>query len=201
MVVPDVPDQPTEQQLDTWEASDPKEYKIRVLSPTHPSMKFVLYGRDLTWAGLDNARLQFKTSFRPGARYLYFTYCIAMLRRSFGGKHLEVSRAELGKRFWGTPGKYVLEGMLLGFVEAMGHKYEHLLDGAIKEDEAVVDATAVVVANQWIKRTLKDDDDEESDSDSESDDDDYDDNNDDDDEDDVIEDADQPWRRRCFLNK
>ena len=67
VVVPDVPDQPTEQQLDTWEASDPKEYKIRVLNPTHPFMKRVVYGRDMTWAALDNERLQFKTSFRPRA--------------------------------------------------------------------------------------------------------------------------------------
>ena len=176
VVVPDVPDLPTEQQLDTWEASDPKEYKIRVLNPSHPSMERKVYRRGMTWAALDNERLQFQTSFRPRARYLYFAYCVAMLRRSFGGKHLEVSRAELRKRFWGTPGKYMLEGMLLGFVEEMGHEYKHLLDGAIKEDEAVVNATAVVVANQCIQRTLKVDDDEESDSDSDDDDDNKDDN-------------------------
>ena len=172
MVVPDVPDLPTEQQLDTWEASDPKEYKIKVLNPTHPSMQKIVYGRDITWAALDNERLHFKTSFRPRARYLYSTYCTATLRRSFRGKHLEISRAELRNRVWGTPGKYMREGMLLAFVEEMGHEYKHLLDGAIKEEEAVVDATAVVVAHQSIQRTLKDDDDEEeSHSDSDSDDD------------------------------
>ncbi|KAL9077249.1 MAG: hypothetical protein Q9161_000515 [Pseudevernia consocians] len=171
VVVPDVPDQSTEQQLDTWEASDPKEYKIRVLNPTDTSMKKTIWGRDITWAALDNERLQFKTSFRPRARFLYFAYCTAMLRRSFGGKHLEVSRGELRKRFWGTPGRYMFEGMLLGFVEEMGHDYQHLLDGAIKEDEAVVDATGVVVANQCIQDKLKVDDDEEPDSDDDDDDD------------------------------
>ena len=181
VVVPDVPDLPTEQQLDTWEASDPKEYKIKVLNPKHTKMQMIVYGKDITWAALDNERLEFKTSFRPRARYLYFTYCTAMLRRSFAGKHLEISRAELRKRFWGTPGKYMREGMLLGFVEEMGHDYNHLLDGAIKEEEAVIDATALVVANQSIQRTLKDDDDEEEESD--SDDDDDEDNNDDKDDD------------------
>lgn len=197
VVVPDVPDRPTEQQLDNWEASDPKEYKIKVLNPTHPSMKKIAFlTGDKTWATLDKERLQFKTSFRPRARYLYFAYCTAMLRRSFGGKHLEVSRAELRKRFWGTPGKYMLEGMLLGFVEEMGHEYTHLLDGAIKEDEAVVDATAVVVANQYIQRTLKVDDDEEPDSDSDDDDD----NNND--KDDNTGDAELPWMRPYdFLNE
>ena len=198
VVVPDIPNQPTEQQLDTWEASDPKEYKIRVLNPEHPSMTRKVFLRGITWAALDNERLQFKTNFRPRARYLYFTYCVAMLRRSFGGKHLEFSRAELTKRFWGTPGKYMLRGMLLGFVEEMGHEYKHLLDGAIKEDEQVVDATAVVVANQCIQRTLKVDDEE---SDSDNDDDDDDDDNEDD-ENDNEGDIEMPLRRPCgFLDE
>ena len=169
VIVPDVPNQPTKEQLDTWEASDPKEYKIRVLNPEHELM--VLGVRGKTWADLDNERLYFKTSFRPRARYLYYTYCAAMLRRSYAGKHLDVSKSELRKRFWGTPGRYVLEGMLLGFVEEMGHDYEHLLEGAIKEEEAVPDSTAVAIANQGIQRSLKADEEEASDSDSDSDDD------------------------------
>ena len=169
VIVPDVPDQPTEEQLHTWQASDPKEYKIRVLNPKHKLMELDI--RDKTWADLDNERLYFKRSFRPRARYLYFAYCVAMLRRSFGGKHLEVSKSELGKGFWGTPGRYMLEGMLLGFVEEMGHGYKNLLEGAIKEDKAVPDSTAVAIANQGIQRSLKADEEEASDSDSDSDDD------------------------------
>ena len=167
VIVPDIPDQPTEQQLDTWEASDPKEYKISVLNPTHGSMMDeTLAYRDVTWAALDNERLQFKSTFRPRARYLYFAYCAAMLRRSFGGKHLEVSSAELGKNFWGVPGRYMLEGMLLGFVEEMGRGYEHLLEGALREDGAVVDTLALAAANAHIQETLKADDGEDIDSDS-----------------------------------
>ena len=109
VIVPDTPDQPTKQQVDTWQASDPREYKVRVLNPTHTLMEQKIPGTDKTWVELDNQRLQFKTNFRPRARYLYFAYCAAMLRRSFGGHHLEVSRSELGKRFWGTPGRYMLE--------------------------------------------------------------------------------------------
>ncbi|KAM0796661.1 hypothetical protein BDR22DRAFT_892983 [Usnea florida] len=44
VVVPDVPDQPTEQQLDTWEASDPKEYKIKVLNSTVEEMTKTVIG-------------------------------------------------------------------------------------------------------------------------------------------------------------
>lgn len=87
-----------------------------------------------------------------------------MLRRSFGGKDLEVSSAKLRKNFWGTSGRYTLEGVLLGFVEEMGHEYKHLLEGAIEEDEAVVDTTAIAAANIHIIETLKTDDEQNWDS-------------------------------------
>ena len=174
VIVPDIPNQPTEHEVEIWEASDPKEYKIRVLDPSHMHMQDIVFETESTWADLNNKRLEFKTNFRPCARYLYFAYCAAMLRRSFTGKHLKASSADPREKekLWGIPGSYMLEGMLLGFVEEMGHEYEHLLEGAIKEDEAVVDMTAIIAANQHIQRTLKADDDEDSDSDSDSDDDD-----------------------------
>ena len=182
VIVPDIVDQPTQQQVDTWEASDPKEYKIRVLNLKHPKMEEFIGETNKTWADLDNDRLEFLTNFRPRARYLYFAYCAAMLRHSYAGKHYEVSGAEPRKRFWGTPGRYMLEGMLLGFVEEMGHQYKHLLEGAIKEDEPVVDPTAIAAANAHIQETLKGDNEENPDVD----DDDSDDDRDNDDEENLI---------------
>ena len=70
-----------------------------------------------------------------------------MLYRSFAGKHLEVSRAEIETRFWGTCGRYMREGMLLGLVEELGHEYEHLMEGVIEEEEAIPDNPAVFAAN------------------------------------------------------
>ena len=170
VIVPDIVDQPTQQDVDDWEASDPREYKIRVLNPDDVSMKRLIFGTDKIWADLDNERMKFKTNFRPRARYLYFAYCAAMLRRSFAGKHLETSRAEPRKNFWGTPGRYMREGMLLGFVEELGNDYEHLLEGAIKEEDAVADITAIAAANTHIQETLKAEEDCDSESDSDDDD-------------------------------
>ena len=164
VIVPDIRDQSTKEQVNAWETSDPKEYKIRVLDPKHRLMQALIFNTDKPWADLGNGCVHFKTNFRPRARYLYFAYCSAMLRSSFGGSHLKNSKAELGKKFWGTPGRYMLEGMLLGFVEEMGHEYEHLLEGAIKEDGAVVDIRAIAAANTHIQETLKADD-EDPDSD------------------------------------
>ena len=170
VIVPDIVDKPTQQEVDTWEASDPREYKIKVLNPGNNAMQCLILDSGKIWADLDNERLKFKTNFRPRARYLYFAYCAAMLRRSFGGKYLEVSRVELRKNFWDTPGRYMREGMLLGFVEHMGHDYEHLLEGAIREKDAVADITAVAAANTHIQETLKAEDDSDSEFDSDDDD-------------------------------
>ena len=79
-----------------------------------------------------------------------------MLRRSCDtDEYLQVSRAELMTRFWGTPGRYLLKGM--PFIEHMRHEYEHLLDGAIEEDEPIADKTAIAIANTHISDKLRDD--------------------------------------------
>lgn len=170
VIVPDIADQPTRQDIDTWEASEPREYKIRVLNSGHIMMQRLIPGTSKTWADLDNDRVKFKTDFRPRARYLYFAYCAAMLRRSFGGKHLDILGVDPRVKFWGAPGRYMREGMLLGFVEHMGHDYEHLLEGAIKEEVAVADITAVAAANTHIQETLKAEDNSDSEFDSDDDD-------------------------------
>ena len=172
VIVPDTSDQAEKNEIDHWEASSPKEYKIRVLNPRDAKMTKKILDTEKRWADLDNQRIQFKTNFRPRARYLYFTYCEAMLRRSFAGKHGEVSRAEIGKRFWGTRGRYMREGMSLGFVEELGPEYDHLLEGVIEEEEgAVPDKTTVFAANAHMQDLLKADDESEDDDDDDDDDD------------------------------
>ena len=145
-----------QQQLQEWDALEVKNYKIRVISPKDPSMQVVIEGydddTDITWAGLDNRPLKFLNDSRPRARYLYFAYCEAIFSQCFTqGKHLDTSRAEVGKRYWGTPGRYFLKSMLLGFVEQMGHNYDHLLEGAI-DDDAKPRSEAVILAAEHLKR-------------------------------------------------
>jgi hypothetical protein len=156
VIIPNVADDPTSQELIDWERSDPKQYKIRVLNPDDSTMKKKIQDTEVKWYQLNDQPVRFKGNFRPRARYLYFCYCTAMLRRALTGQHLEVSRSELRKRFWGTPGKYMRKSMLLGFVEQMGHDYDHLLEGAIHEDDAEAEFEGIAVANDHIKDTLKD---------------------------------------------
>ncbi|KAL2013900.1 hypothetical protein VTN00DRAFT_1425 [Thermoascus crustaceus] len=60
VIVPDLPNRPTTVELLAWLKQEPWE-----------------------WRDLDNKRLEFLTPFRPAARYLYFRYCMQVLRRAW----------------------------------------------------------------------------------------------------------------------
>ncbi|KAF8420741.1 hypothetical protein BGX38DRAFT_1137875 [Terfezia claveryi] len=118
-----------------WEATSPKEYKIRVLSKDAPGMdRYISAHTHTTWAELDGRRLKFQSNHRPRARYLYFLYCSVILRRSWTvQKAGDVLKDKLGRPYWGTVGKYVKKNQILGFIEQMGHEYQDLLMGATEE--------------------------------------------------------------------
>ncbi|OJJ01851.1 hypothetical protein ASPVEDRAFT_83375 [Aspergillus versicolor CBS 583.65] len=48
----------------------------------------------------------------------------------YGGGSLLVLRDELGRPFWGTPGRYMPRNMVLALVEELGHDYKGILAGA-----------------------------------------------------------------------
>ena len=58
-----------------------------------------------------------------------------MLRQAYDPKipmsESDLRRQEVSKKYWGSAGPYMRKNMLRGFVEEMGHEYEHLLEGAM----------------------------------------------------------------------
>ena len=95
-IVPNVADNPTVAEIEAWDASKVKDYKIRVVSPKDASMNFKICRQDKSWLQLDGQKVLFLTDWRPKARYLYFAYCEAMLRRTFAeGKHQEFPERRL----------------------------------------------------------------------------------------------------------
>jgi hypothetical protein len=136
VIVPDLPDSPTKMDLTSWVRREPREYKIRILDKNWSKLnKKVLIYNDMTWADLDNKRLEFRTLFRPRARYLYFLYCIQVLRYTWqledATEEAAVLRNEAGKPFWPTAGRYINRRMLLAFIEELGHQdYYEILQGA-----------------------------------------------------------------------
>ncbi|KAI4166814.1 MAG: hypothetical protein LQ348_007758, partial [Seirophora lacunosa] len=105
VIVPDVPENPTNSQMKSWEQSSPRDYKVLVLDPYHKLMTQRLSPRSSeTWADKHNQRVQFRSDARPRARYLYFAYCEALLKRSFVNNtlHYEIAKQESRKKYWGV---------------------------------------------------------------------------------------------------
>ena len=147
-IVPRLPDDPSQADISVWNHLDPKEYKIRILNFQHQNIDQFIHPlvreENLTWRSLDGANVEFRNDFRPRARYLYFHFCLQILRLSWGHQHKDAGalKKELGRAFWGMPGRYLPRNMLRAFVDELGHEYEALLEGAM-EDEIDVDVAGV----------------------------------------------------------
>ncbi|KAL2872297.1 uncharacterized protein BJX67DRAFT_369009 [Aspergillus lucknowensis] len=135
VIVPDLPDRPALKELAAWVKRETREYRVRIIDKTWEKLDHpIMSPFKTTWSDLDGKRLEFRTSFRPAAQYLYFHYYCQILRRAWGrnnnGGAYEVLKDEAGRLFWGTPGRYLPRNMLLGLVEDLGHEYKGLLQGA-----------------------------------------------------------------------
>lgn len=133
-----------------WHLSHPKRYKIRVLDKDHKEMLELVPGSRTNWAQLDGRELRFLSDHRPRARYLYYAYCVAMLRRAHHqGEHEHILKDQ---KFWGTPGPYLRRAYLLAFVEEIGAD-DLMDDGAEEAEEDVVetDPAALLSANDKIR--------------------------------------------------
>lgn len=95
-----------------------KEWRVRVIdqgilqaTPRKPGP---------SWQELDGKLLQFRSSVRPAARYLYFHYVIALLRaqRHRHRGYREVRPKEVA---WATPGRYMMRSMLQALIRHAGH--------------------------------------------------------------------------------
>ena len=180
VLVPDVKDAASQEEIDAWSNSEPKEYKIRVINPNAKGMDRAHPGyvnRKETWNNLDGEKVQFSSDHRPRARYLYWQYCKAVLRQSWKEKDIEakdVLMRERGKKFWGTEGPYIKKRMLLAFVEQLGHDHEALMENAIVESEEdnnpESDPSALLLASAEIRRSHRkyNEDEDEEDEDEES---------------------------------
>ncbi|KAJ5880620.1 uncharacterized protein N7473_011673 [Penicillium subrubescens] len=142
--------------IKSWIANQQREYQVKILDPKWDRLDTRIYSfSSLTFRDLDGRKLQFLSSFRPAARYVYFHYCIQVLRLAWqhneaksGRKAADALKDENGKPFWGTPGRYLPKNMLLAFVEELGHEYKSLLDGAASIKKGDSDLLLNIAANQ-----------------------------------------------------
>ncbi|OAX78318.1 hypothetical protein ACJ72_07375 [Emergomyces africanus] len=136
VIVPDLPENPASEAIIEWHRSEPKEYKLKIIDHDPTKLDRIIPYGGIRWRELDGKRLEFRSDYRPRAQYLYFRYCLQILRRAFTerwqGQVLRES--ELEKPAWSSPGKFLKRNMLLAFVDEIGHKYDHLLDCSAKTD-------------------------------------------------------------------
>lgn len=161
VIVPDIPDHPSVTNLNTWITKKPREYKLRILDKSWDQInERVTSYFDTTWADLDNKHLEFRGSFRPRARYLYFHYCVQVLRYAWQQEDNEdrllTLKHESGRPFWGTRGRYIKRNMLRAFIEELGHE-DHLgiLEGASCRSSGDSNLLLDAVSRQVVERPNK----------------------------------------------
>jgi len=132
VLVPDLPERASIIDTRGWIKRDPRQYKIRIIDPNWKKLdKPVHPWIELKWSALQDRRLVFKTQFRPRARYVYFHYCVQVLRHIWQQETpdaIGVLNDDEGNPFWATPSKYMSKNMLRAFVEELGHEYGGLID-------------------------------------------------------------------------
>ncbi|KAJ9641486.1 hypothetical protein H2199_005456 [Coniosporium tulheliwenetii] len=104
------------------DAEGEDEYKVVILDESLLDMPLGIANVDFGWRELNNRRLQFKTTARPGRRYLYVR-CLLSL---FSGKRFDVKGWEAdfakvgGGTIWGTPGKWVRGSIIKALAYEIG---------------------------------------------------------------------------------
>lgn len=128
-----VPSTENELEIGQWQASECKSYKIRVVDrKAHLMTRSPTGWFEKRWNDLDGRKLEFRSDHRPHPQYLYFHYCVTMLRRSWYHAEPEtVLQDRLGKKFWDMPRPYLRRRQLLALAEEIGN--DGILEGTENE--------------------------------------------------------------------
>lgn len=132
VIVPSTKNQRLEE-IGQRQASEPKSYKIHVVDRKAYQMTRSPTGfLGKRWNDLDGRELEFRSDHRPRPQYLYFHYCVTMLRRSWDHtEHETVLQDPLGRKIWDMPGPYLRRRQLLALAEEIGNN--GVLEGAEHE--------------------------------------------------------------------
>jgi hypothetical protein len=123
-IVPDLPDDPSTEQVAAWESTEPKEYKWRVIDDEADILDETFIDLvDMTTRELDGRRLFFKNDMRPRARYLCFLFFVAQLKLAWRHDYCHNPAVVLKKQLgWGvTKDRYLKRASLLALSEEIGH--------------------------------------------------------------------------------
>lgn len=157
-IVPSIKDTPNAATVACWLSKDSQEYEIKILDPSWEFLgSRISVHSTLTWGQLDGRKLQFPSSFRPAARYMYFHYCVQLIRATWqrcdtqkASETAGILKKSNGIPIWTTPGQYIARSMLLAVVQELGEEFHSVMNGArlSKSDAPPDDLLLDVVAKQ-----------------------------------------------------
>lgn len=171
---PNIPVGPTKQEQAAWNQARVKSYKLEIVNENVKGYVHRMpHGDRLWWKSQHGRVLQFKSDFRPRARYLWWQWAVAHLRKIW--QDLEQKKqAEfklLHRPYWGTKGSYVRKRPLFALAEEVGTPFESLMDAAMDGEEENEDEAgagddeglgALLTADWQLRQTrLRDEKDEE----------------------------------------
>jgi hypothetical protein len=179
-IVPDIPGDPSTEEVAAWESKEPKEYKWKIMDDEAEILDQAFIDCNfMSIRDLGGQRLFFKNDMRPRARYLYFLFTVAQLklawRHDYHKDPTKVLKKQLGGGFWATKGRYLNRAFLLALAEEIGHDalaYNIPMEpgGDNEPDETGIIGIAKLL--QFKKRHFFDEEDEDEDEDEDEEDDD-----------------------------
>ncbi|KAI1211990.1 uncharacterized protein F4807DRAFT_472812 [Annulohypoxylon truncatum] len=162
VIVPDLPDDPSVEEVTAWESTSPKDYKWRIMDPDADILNSVVQESTETlpepilMRDLDGQKLAFKNDFRPRARYLYFLFVAAQLRLAWRHEYRrdtsKVLPNQLEKGFWATKGRYLKRSFLLALANEIGLDTDVVKNiPAVSGGDDNADDTGIVGIAKWLQ--------------------------------------------------
>ncbi|KAK4214153.1 hypothetical protein QBC37DRAFT_314986 [Rhypophila decipiens] len=159
-LVPDIPDEPTMEQVAAWQEEEPKIYKWRIIDEDAEEylagiLDVVRETNMSRIRDLDGKRLFFHNENRPHPRYLFFLSAVAQLKMVWRHQYQHRNNPDkklklrLGNGFWLTAGKYLNRAFLRALSKEIGHD-----DSKDEECDGVTENGIWATTGKYLNRAL-----------------------------------------------
>ncbi|KAM0345094.1 hypothetical protein ACHAPU_006980 [Fusarium lateritium] len=127
-----------------WENQPVNEFKFIVLDHEHKRVTEHRFGtlkvKVNSMAEIHGRKLKFRTTFRPRARYVWWTWMNCIIRNAWNQDSKDTNKVHVevknSTRYWGTRRSYVKRNQIRGFIEELGQDVASILEpGDDDEDD------------------------------------------------------------------
>lgn len=175
-IVPDLPFNPSPAEVATFNATNPKDYKWRVIDTDAESLDAMILPtveqgasramEVLRVRDLDGRDVHFKNDARPRTRYCYFLFCSAILKWAWRFRcsaikdrismpPVAVVESQLSKGVWAMLGSYMSESFLSALAAYLGMETP-AFDANVRVDKAGILGLAKLIQAEKAERDRED---------------------------------------------